>query len=353
VDATSADDELHRLRDLTAAAAAVFTEPARRRAAVSYLRQRGIDASGLSPQWSLGYAPPGWTRLVDRLGPSFPAEALLAAGLARRCSRGTLIDTFRHRVMFGIRDVDGSIAGFIGRDLSGDPRAPKYLNTQQHALFDKGTLLFGLHEGVRTPGGGQPVVVEGPLDVLAIAARHQAVGCTALLPIAPSGTAFTTTQANRVAEVAVRHDSAVVVALDSDAPGRAAALEAGERLRQAGATVRVAMLPNGTDPAEYLARPGSDLDAFHAGNGLSLINLHVERAMAEQDDRMQWLEGRIGALHRLTPYLASYPPRHAARQVGWVARALDLSPSTVTRELAEAFQRQPSVGRQPMSSIGL
>src|SRR5439155_16547557 len=125
--------------------------------------QRGILGTHLSSGWLLGYAPPGWTRLVDKLRGRFPEDALLDAGVARRSSRATLIDTFRDRIIFGIRDSDGYLAGFIGRDLSGDLDAPKYLNTAQSPIFDKSRLVYGLHEGTQ-PGdtGQQPVVVEGP-----------------------------------------------------------------------------------------------------------------------------------------------------------------------------------------------
>jgi DNA primase len=327
--------DIRSLREVTAAAAAVFTEPQRQRAAIAYLRQRGIDASDLSSEWVLGYAPSGWTRLVDRLRVEFSEQALLNAGVARRSSRGSLIDAFRDRVLMGIRDSDGTIAGFIGRDLSGHPNVPKYLNTGQHALFDKGKMLYGLFEG-RTDGARQPVVVEGPLDVLAIAARQQRDATSNLLPVAASGTAFTIVQARRVAEAAFDNRSPVVVAMDGDAPGRAAALTAGERLRHAGLDVRIATVPNGSDPADYLARPAGSLDLFHAEHARPLLSVYVENAIAKRRDGMQWVEGRLSALRSVTPYLATYPPTQAARQVGWLAAALDLDPTTVTRELATA-----------------
>src|SRR4051794_31484091 len=135
------------LAEVTNAAAEILTAELRRRAAISYLEQRGIHTHALGGEWSLGYAPPGWTRLTDQLQGSFPDQALIEAGVARRSSRGSLIDTFRDRVLFGIRAADGTIAGFIGRDLSGDPEVPKYLNTHQSPLFDKGSLLYGFHEG--------------------------------------------------------------------------------------------------------------------------------------------------------------------------------------------------------------
>jgi DNA primase len=347
--------DLDLLRDVTAAAAEVFTELPRRRAAITYLRQRGIDASDLSPAWILGYAPPGWTRLVDALRGKYPDHVLLDAGLARRCSRGTLIDTFRERVIFGIRDRDGTIAGFIGRDLSGHETAPKYLNTRQHALFDKGALLFGLHEGTQAEGARQPVVVEGPLDVLAIAARQQRDPNLGVLPLAPSGTAFTFTHARRVAEAAEQQQSPVVVAMDSDVAGRSAGLNAGERLRRFGLDVKVAALPNGTDPAEYLAKASGDAAVFRAENGLTLIDLRLEEVIAQQGDAIQWPEGRTAALHQMADYLATYPPETAALRAGQLMRAFDLQAPTVTRELAEAFHRG-EMGRsagQPAPQISM
>jgi DNA primase len=324
------------LGEVTNAAAQIFFDELRRRAAISYLGQRGIEASALPTGWLLGYAPPGWTRLLDKLCGSFAEQALLDAGVARVSSRGTLIDTFRDRVIFGIRAVDGTIGGFIGRDLSGHPSAPKYLNTHQHALFDKSGLLFGLHEGRDDAHSRQPVVVEGPLDVLAIAARQQ-VAHAGLLPVAACGTAFTARHAHMVAEAVLRSESPVVVAMDGDAAGRRSSLAAGEQLRSAGVDLRIAMLPNGSDPAAYLAQPDSNIETFRAEHGRPLIHAHVQSAISRQGDRTQWIEGRLAALRSITSYLATYPPVHTARQVPWLAEALQLAPSTVTAALADAY----------------
>jgi len=330
------------LRQVTDAAAQVFSRPGRRVAAAIYLRQRGIEAKHLSSDWLLGYAPPGWTRLVDELRHDFDDQALVDAGVARRSSRGSLIDTFRDRVIFGIRGADGQLAGFTARDLSGDAHAPKYLNTHRHDLFDKSALLYGLHEG-RTGEAHQPVIVEGPLDVLAIAARDRGArdrgsGATGLLPVAPCGTAFTLTHARRVAEIAFAHQAPVVIAMDGDSTGRAAALTAGETLRYVGLDVRVAVLANGLDPAEYLNRADANLDTFRPGDGLPLLTVHVEKTIADQGDRMQWIEGRLAAARAIASYLATYPASHSARQIGWLADALHLDAATVTFELAEAYR---------------
>jgi DNA primase len=334
--ASAAAEDLDTLRRVTHAAVQILTAPARRPAADAYLRQRGVDPTALGPQWILGYAPPGWTRLTDTLAPTFGEHTLLQSGLARRSSRGTLIDTFRDRVIFGIRDHHGHLAGFIGRDLSGTPDTPKYMNTPRTQLFDKSRLLYGVHEGTTT--GGQPVIVEGPLDVLAIAAAQPTDRHSRLIPIAACGTAFTDAHASVVASIARSNATPVVVAMDGDAAGRTAALRIGERLHDAGLEVRVAVLPSASDPADYLSRSDGRLQVFHAANGLPLLTLQVEHEIERQGDDMSWPEGRLRALRNLAPKLAAYPPQQTARQLAWIAQALSLHPSTVTLEVADAYR---------------
>ena len=333
--------DLETMRAVNRDACAYYSAEPRRGVAVRYLAHRGINAGFLPDCWAFGYAPAGWTGLVDQLRRRFSEEALLDAGVARVCSRGTLIDTFRDRVMFPIHSMDGSIAGFIGRDLSGHALAPKYLNTRQNALFNKSQLLYGLYEGSRQRKV-QPVVVEGPLDVLAIAAKAQERGHTDALPVTACGTAFTSHHAQAIADAAHGEGNEVVVAMDGDPAGRAAALAAGEKLREAGQDVRVVMLPTGDDPADYLARPGGTIDAFRSERGLSLVQVHLDDAIAKQGDRMQWVEDRIAVLRTVARYLATYPPEVAARQAGRLAETLDLLPSTVRSEIAEAHLAEMS-----------
>ncbi|HET6911615.1 MAG TPA: toprim domain-containing protein [Mycobacteriales bacterium] len=347
--------DINTLRAVTHDAARIFTERARHLAALSYLRQRGILGTHLASNWMLGYAPPGWTRMVDKLANRYPEQALIDAGVARRSSRGTLIDTFRDRIIFGIRDPEGQVAGFIGRDLSGGLRAPKYLNTPQSPLFDKSRLLFGLPEGTQAGTPQQPVVVEGPLDVLAIIDRAGASGTTSLLPIAACGTSFTDSHARRVAEAAFTAQSPVVVAMDADNAGRSAATRVGEQLRRTGLDVRIALLPNGSDPCEYLSNAAGGVEAFRHDHAVPLVTVHAEQAIAAQGDQMQWIEGRLGATRAITRYLATYPPSYAARQVGWLADTLDLHHTTITRELATAYEERRAVptpeAQQPAASL--
>src|SRR6185437_12666799 len=119
------------------------------------------------------YAPARWTALASHLRSAGHDNATIeAAGLARRSSRGTLIDYFRDRVMLAIRDEHGKVTGFIGRAHPAAPgKVPKYLNSPDTVAFTKGSLLFGLHEARdQLTAGALPVIVEGPFDAIAVTA---------------------------------------------------------------------------------------------------------------------------------------------------------------------------------------
>ena len=300
--------DITTLQQLTAAAAAILTEPPRRKAAITYLRQRGIDATALPEQWPLGYAPPGWTRLIDRLHGAFDDQALLDAGLALRSSRGTLIDTFRDRVIFPIHDTDGRVAGFIGRDLSGArertevPQHPPVRPVRQGRPAVRAARR-PRHQPGRTPTGHRRRTPRRP--------RHhrpaRAGGDTDLLPVAASGTAFTITHARRVADIAFRRESPVVVT--ADAAGRTAALTAGEHLRYTGLDVRVAALPNGTDPADYLTHNDSTLDVFRPSDAPTHRSSPTSHRRPRRPHAMDRRPPRRRPHHRR--HLATYPASHS------------------------------------------
>lgn len=219
-------------------------------AAANYITGRlGNDLADDSSV-TVGYAPAGWTSLVDHLRATGASDTeLVDAGLAKWSRRGSLIDVMRDRVVFGIRDARGDLVGFTGRAAPGDTDAPKWLNTPSTRVFAKGEVLFGLAENrERLAAGATPVRVEGVLDALAVtmASNGQAVG------LAPLGTALTAAQA----EVLVRAGTSDVVlhATDTDSAGRAAAAKDYWLLTARGADVRRLVLTDGQqtfhDPAE-------------------------------------------------------------------------------------------------------
>ncbi len=211
-----------------------------------YLLQRKIsDAS--SERFALGLAT-DLAPLMRAAEKSGVAPSLLdAADLARQGERGDVYATFRKRLMFPIRDAMGRVIGFGGRTL-GDDRA-KYLNTRQNALFDKGRTLYGLdvaRDGFRDRK--RSVVVEGYTDCIA---AHQA-GFTET--VATLGTALTEPHVDLLR----RYINDVVLLFDSDDAGEAAADRAVRVAVPRCVKVRLARIPEGKDPSDYLNTAGAE-----------------------------------------------------------------------------------------------
>ena len=212
---------------LTLAAARFFAARLAASWVPGYLAGRGFGEQALRP-WTVGYAPAGWRALTAHLRDLGYADAAIqAAGLARRTRRGALVDFFRDRAMFGIRWPDGTLAGFTGRARPGGGRpGPVYLNSRTTGLYRKGSLLFGLYEGRRAlAAGARPVLVEGPLDAIAVSAAGPYAG------VSPCGTALTPAQVALLARTCDLRRAGVVVAFDADRAGRRAAVRAYHLLR--------------------------------------------------------------------------------------------------------------------------
>jgi DNA primase len=263
-----------RLLAANRAAAAFYAAQLRHvPAARRYLRERGIEAAAGS-WWQPGFAPPGWTAVLDRLtGLGFTPEELLAAGLVRRSRTGRLIDYLRQRVVFPIHDQRCNVIGFTGRDLSGRPDAPKYLNTPTTAIYHKGEALFGLgpqllHRRKRDRRPIRVFIVEGAADAIAV---HRMVAGERLreppglqshhgeqlLPVALCGIVLTEHHL-RLLRRAIGATAPLSLVLDGDAAGRDAFERWLPLLRTWPGPVDIATLPDGTDPAELLVRHGPE-----------------------------------------------------------------------------------------------
>ncbi len=252
-------------------AAALFFQAALRgpagAAALAYAQQRGLDTAALDA-WQLGYAPDEWRGLTDYLlARGFTEGDLAAAGLAAPGDRGAY-DRFRDRLIFPTRDARGRLVGFGARALRAD-QEPKYLNTAQTPLFDKSGTLYGLDRaGPEARRADRLVVVEGYMDVIGC---HQA---GILNVVASMGTSITEKQM----ALAQRYTANVVLMLDADSAGSAAALRGVEVASGAAPTgaaptidwrglisyqdvlradIRVVALPAGEDP-DSLARADPD-----------------------------------------------------------------------------------------------
>ncbi|NUR73305.1 MAG: hypothetical protein HOU81_21010 [Hamadaea sp.] len=250
-----------RLLAANRAAAAFYAAQLRHvPAARRYLAERGIEAAAGS-WWQPGVAPPGWTGLLDRLtGLGFTPAELLAAGLVKQSRTGRLIDCLRQRVVFPIHDQRCNVIGFTGRDLSGRPDAPKYLNTPTTSIYHKGEALFGLglqlaHRRRRDRRPIRVFVVEGAADAIAVHRMVHDHASEQLLPVALCGIVLTEHHL-RLLRKTIGPTASLSLLLDGDDAGRDAFERWLPLLRTWAGPVDIATLPDGTDPAELLVRHG-------------------------------------------------------------------------------------------------
>jgi DNA primase len=236
-----------------------------------YLAGRGLDDKALE-RWEIGFAPPGWQNLWDHLTTKgVPADLIEGAGLCKPSNQGKKpYDTFRHRIMFPIRDARGRAIAFGGRAMDPNDNA-KYLNSPETELFDKGRNLFNLKPAREAAGKGQPLIVaEGYMDVIALS--EAGFGAS----VAPLGTAVTEMQLQMMWRVSPEP----VITLDGDTAGQRAAMRVIDLslpLLEAGQSVRFAMMPDGQDPDDLLKSGGAGVMREKIEGALPMVQLLWDR----------------------------------------------------------------------------
>ena len=296
--AQDAADESHaRLREALEIAVAFYRHHLRETAAgepvLDYLHRRNVTDAALET-FEIGYAPHTWDAALHHLQErGYSEQELLDVGLVSERDSGGTYDRFRHRIMIPIRDARGRMAGFGARIV--DPNdVPKFLNSPQTVLFDKGRLLFGLDKARQAiRAADQAVIVEGYLDVIGL---HQAGYANA---VSPMGTALSEDQLRLLKRFTRR----IVLALDADAAGDQATLrgltlarEAMDRqadpvfdarglVRHEGrldAELRVVTLPAGKDPDEVVAADPAGWPAL-VGRAQSVVDYVLDVMTAGHD----------------------------------------------------------------------
>ncbi len=216
----------------------------------AYLATRGFDAHTIE-RFGFGYAPDSRTALKSALG-QFDEAMLVEAGLRIVVEEREPYDRFRARLMLPIEDARGRVIAFGGRILAKDKSdAPKYLNSPDTPLFDKGRTLYNLHRaGPLARQSGRMVVVEGYMDVIALAAAGMNEA------VAPLGTALTEHQI----ELLWRMVEVPILCFDGDSAGQRAAMRAVTRalpMLKPGHSLRIVRLPTGLDPDDLIRRDGA------------------------------------------------------------------------------------------------
>jgi len=313
-------------------------------AAQDYLAARGISIA-LARRLGLGAAGRSWTGAVDQLrARGYTDTELVTSGVAFRSSRGTVVDTFRSRVLFPAHDEQGVLVGWSGRSTPGAPeQAPRWLNSTA-GDYRKAELLHGLHEGrVRLAGGATPVLCEGVLDAHAVTVATQG----ACIGLAPGGTALTMQHIAALGRAVTSHDNGgngtaigrVLVAFDGDDAGRHAAGATWPLLQAAGAGAALVTLPAGTDPCD--AGPDVLCAALRAASPLE--DLVIDDVLAAWPDRRRFAEHQVHALRAAAEATATLPPDRIGRQVCRIAAALRLPVADVTCEVADAASRSTTL----------
>jgi len=284
----------------------------------------------------VGYAPDGWSRLVDHLrGGGFDDQILLAAGLASATKKGYLADRFRDRIMFPAWDSGQQLVGFIGRSRGG--RA-KYLNSPTTAIYRKSQTLVGLVEQLDLlESGAMPVVVEGPMDAAAIDELSRLTS-RAWAGIGACGTALSFHQASMIAQHS--KSETVIVGVDADGGGRLAAIRWLDELAPFFERVLVSEFPSGHDPSSLLeTTAGADRLCEALSSPRPLAELAIEVELSRWSRVLDHISGRVNALRRVAPLVARLPHDRVAGQLGELSRVLELDQEIVSREFVATLGR--------------
>lgn len=256
--------------------------------AIQYLKNRGISGQ-IAQQFQLGYSLPGWSHVLDLFGKTdADKKKLLDTGLIIKKNEGGYYDRFRDRVMYPIHDYRGRMIGFGGRIL--DQGEPKYLNSPETPLFQKGHELYGLHQALKINRKlDRALIVEGYMDVIALF-QH---GIT--YAVATLGTATTTHHLHRL----FRYTAEIIFCFDGDEAGRTAAWRALQVILPVmtdNLQIRFLFLPDGEDPDSLVRKEGKDAFEKRLSNATSLSDFFFQ-TLAKQCD-LNTMEGRarFGAL---------------------------------------------------------
>ncbi|WP_420934987.1 DNA primase [Alteromonas sp. A081] len=263
--------------------------------AIDYLKNRGLSGD-IVKQWEIGYAPDGWSALLDTFGKSpQQIKQLIDLRLVNKNDQGRTYDFFRDRIMFPIRDKRGRVVGFGGRVLEGD--GPKYLNSPETRIFHKGNELFGFYSARQQNRQlDTVVVVEGYMDVVALSQFDINIATAAL------GTATTLEHI----QMLVRATSHIVCCYDGDRAGREAAWRALENALPAlkdGVRLSFLFLPDGEDPDTMVRQVGKDAFLALLNDAVPLSRFFFENLLKSHN--VGTPEGKIALKKAAMPLIES------------------------------------------------
>jgi DNA primase len=303
--------------------------------AVAYLKGRGLTGE-IAAKFGLGYAPDGWDNL-RAVFPDYDAPALVECGMVidktdEEGANRKRYDRFRDRIMFPIRNIKGQVIGFGGRVL--DKGEPKYLNSPETPLFQKGSELYGLFEARQAiRDAGYVLVTEGYMDVVALAQSGfpQAV--------ATLGTACTPIHIQKL----LRQTDNVIFSFDGDSAGRRAArraLDASLQHATDNKIIKFLFLPSEHDPDSYVRELGTEAFEQEVHDAMPLSQFLIKEVVGDND--LTTSEGRARTQFDAKPLLQAMPPSALRLQV---VRSLASVTQTTPAEIETLFELAQPVAR--------
>lgn len=293
------DDSLPALFDLMIAVSTYYYEQmCQSQIAIEYLKKRGISGK-IAKQFQIGYATSGWSHVLDTFGKTEADKKKLSdTGLIIKKNEGGYYDRFRERIMFPIHDYRGRIIGFGGRIL--EQGEPKYLNSPETPLFQKGHELYGLHQALKANRQlTRVLIVEGYMDVIALF-QH---GIT--YAVATLGTATSAHHLQRL----FRYTSEIVFCFDGDEAGRTAAARAQQvifPIMHDNLQVRFLFLPDGEDPDSLVRKEGKATFEHRLESALSLSAFFFQHLSRQCD--LNTMEGRARFASLALTSIKQLPP---------------------------------------------
>jgi len=297
-----------------------------------YISQRQIPEK-VAADFSLGFAPDKWDDILNAARQKkIPESLLLSSGLIVKNEQGHLYDKFRNRLMFPIFDSSSRVIGFGGRTLGDDPA--KYMNSPATVIFDKSNYVYALdkarHEMVST---GTVVIVEGYTDVI-MAHRFECKNVVATL-----GTSLTAGHARLLRRFA----KDIVLIFDSDIAGATAAERALEICLGEKIDIRLASVPQGKDPCDYLLAVGADGFRDVIKNAVDVMRYRWEK-LAEKFGKSDNLTDRRRATE---DFLKTVSTAMSSGAVDAIAQGL------IVNRLSRVLQLRPEVIRKEIERRGV
>ena len=245
--------------------------------ALEYLKNRGLKEKTIK-EWRVGFAPDGWNNILNHLkDKKYTDLEMEKTGMIKKGDRGTFYDTFRSRIMFPIFNNSGEPIAFSGRIFGPDDEIAKYLNSPETELFRKSEILYGFNKAKTSIRKNDfSILVEGQMDILM---SHQAGYSNT---VASSGTALTKQQLELISRISPK----TVIAYDSDSAGFKASEKAWQMALGLGMDVKMALIPEGSDPADLIKKNPTEWKNAIKGSR-HIIDVLVDKIDKEHTDKRE------------------------------------------------------------------